>query len=289
MFQFEIGVQSTLSATLDAIDRKVCLERLTANVQQLRSRTEVELHLDLVAGLPGEGYRDFLDSIDRVAALSPDHLQIEPVKLLPGSPLRDQAHSLGIRFDPNPPYTVLATPDLNYVELQHICELTRLLDLTWNAGCLTTFLTVLAEHSTSLSRGLEELAGFWRNRGLFRYPLNRQTLFEHCWQFAETLANGWRQRFKDALGYDYARCERVTLKRLPDFFDTALHPAESDWVQQQIADKMLQIRGQGIKLQYFSAAFHNLPQHFGRTVLLFCYQTQSEQGMRIEEFVCPSD
>jgi len=160
VFQFEIGVQSTRSETLDAIDRRVCLERLTTNVQQLRCRTQVELHLDLVAGLPEEGYRDFLASIDRVAALNPDHLQIEPVKLLPGSPLRDQARPLGIRFDPNPPYTVLSTPDLDYVELQHICEISRLLDLTWNAGCLTTFLTVLTEHSKSLSRGLEELAEF---------------------------------------------------------------------------------------------------------------------------------
>jgi anaerobic magnesium-protoporphyrin IX monomethyl ester cyclase len=103
MFQFEIGVQSTLPATLDAIGRQASLEKLEHNVRRLRARGNIHLHLDLIAGLPGEGYRDFLTSVDRVAGLAPHHLQIEPVKLLPGSPLRLQAAKLGLRFDPHTP------------------------------------------------------------------------------------------------------------------------------------------------------------------------------------------
>ena len=103
MFQFEIGVQSTLESTLDAIGRKVNMKKLEENIRSLRKSNRIHMHLDLVAGLPGDNYNSFLKSIDRVATLAPHHLQIEPVKLLPGSPLRDQAEELKIRFDPNPP------------------------------------------------------------------------------------------------------------------------------------------------------------------------------------------
>ena len=82
IFQFEIGVQSTLDATLRNIDRPAALHRLETTVRRLKTAGRIHLHLDLVAGLPGDGYADILAAIDRVAALRPDHLQLEPVKLL---------------------------------------------------------------------------------------------------------------------------------------------------------------------------------------------------------------
>ena len=82
MFQFEIGVQSTLPQTLDVIDRKVSTEKVLQNVNALMERTKIDIHLDLIAGLPGESYPNFMSSVDTVMALEPEHLQIEPVKLL---------------------------------------------------------------------------------------------------------------------------------------------------------------------------------------------------------------
>jgi anaerobic magnesium-protoporphyrin IX monomethyl ester cyclase len=96
MFQFEIGVQSTLPATLDAIGRKASLEKLEHGVRRLRAKGNIHLHLDLIAGLPGEGYRDFLASVDRVAALALTTCRSSRSRL-PGSPLRQQAAKLGIR------------------------------------------------------------------------------------------------------------------------------------------------------------------------------------------------
>ncbi|MBW2688835.1 MAG: B12-binding domain-containing radical SAM protein, partial [Deltaproteobacteria bacterium] len=115
-FQFEIGVQTTLERTLAAIDRRVNLTKLEKNIRHLRKNDRIHLHLDLVAGLPGDRYDSFLASIDQVVSLAPHHLQIEPVKLLPGSPLRDQAVDLQIRHDPNPPYTVLASKEMSFAE-----------------------------------------------------------------------------------------------------------------------------------------------------------------------------
>ncbi|NIP49127.1 MAG: DUF4080 domain-containing protein, partial [Gammaproteobacteria bacterium] len=177
MFQFEIGVQSTLESTLDAIDRKVNLDKLEANVRRLIDDDRIHLHLDLVAGLPGDTYVSFKESINRVIALQPQHLQIEPVKLLLGSPLRDQAKELQIHFDPNPPYTILDSPYFPYEDLKRIQDISRLLDLTYNSGCFGTFLQEVAELKGSFADGLAWISEEWRKRGLFRFPMNRQTIF----------------------------------------------------------------------------------------------------------------
>jgi anaerobic magnesium-protoporphyrin IX monomethyl ester cyclase len=283
-FQFEIGVQSTLESTLDTIGRKVNLARLEENVRCLRKSGRITLHLDLVAGLPGDSYESFFASIDRVAALAPHHLQIEPVKLLPGSPLRDQAAELRIRHDPNPPYTVLSSQELSFADLQRLQEISRLIDLTYNSGCFLTFLKELSAATGSFATGLAWLAKEWRKRNLFRFPLNRQAIFQNLFdiiQEREEVAS--HKRLVESLAYDYARCERIVTNRIPRFFDTELTSAEQRWVQARVQEKTGEIKGRGIKLQYFATIFTTMHSSAQRTVYLFCYLTETAQKMRVEE------
>lgn len=285
MFQFEIGVQSTQESTLDAIGRKINLKKLEENIRQLRQSNRIHLHLDLVAGLPGDDYASFLQSIDRVAALAPHHLQIEPVKLLPGSPLRDQANALQIVFDPNPPYSILGSPEFSYAELQQLQEISRLLDLTYNSGHFSNFMQELSAALGSFATGLEWLAGEWRKRQLFRFPLNRQALFEKLFDIIKEGDQETTQTpLIESLAYDYARCERVVTNRIPAFFDIALQTREQQWVRSKVQEKTEAIRGQGIKLQYFSAAFTTIAPATQRTVHLFCYLTATGKKMRVEEY-----
>jgi anaerobic magnesium-protoporphyrin IX monomethyl ester cyclase len=284
LFQFEIGVQSTQDDTLRAVDRPAALQRLEAAVRRLKAAGRIRLHLDLVAGLPGDGYADVLAAIDRVAALRPDHLQVEPVKVLPGTPLRERAEELKLRFDPNPPYTVLAAPDLPFAELERLRAVSRLLDLTYNAGCFPTFLTALSDVAGSLARGLERLAIDLADKAWLRFPLGREGLFlalaeavDRCW------TGSCAERLREALAFDLARCERVVPGRAAGLFDMALSSEESGWVREQLNRATEAVRGQGIKLQHFAAAFHHLPAERGRTVCLFLYRTQSGQGISVEE------
>jgi len=285
MFQFEIGVQTTLESTLDAIDRRVNMVKLEENVRRLRESGRIRLHLDLVAGLPGEGFDSFIASIDRVMDLAPHHLQIEPVKLLPGSPLRDHAEEQEIRFDPNPPYTILGSPDLSYAELQQLQDLSRLLDLTYNSGCFATFLHELTDDSGSFAKGLVWLAGEWRRLNLFRFPLSRKEIFNNLSKIIGRRDNGiTRQRLVESLAYDYARCERVVTNRIPSFFDTVLSPEEQLWVKNVVQERNDEIRGKGIKLQYFTAVFSTLHHSGQRNACLFLYLTQTGKKMQVEEY-----
>lgn len=284
VFQFEIGVQSTLEATLRAVDRPVALERLEDVVRRLQNAGRIHLHLDLVAGLPGEGYPGFLAAIDRVAALRPDHLQVEPVKVLPGTPLRAQAAAFGLLFDPNPPYTVLTTPDLSFHELERLRTISRLLDLTYNAACFPTFLAALAHTAGSLAHGLERLADDLADHAWLRYPLGREGLFL---RLAEAVGRQWTgetgQQLRESLAVDLAKCERIVPERAPALFDTEITSEESVWVRNQVRQATDALRGQGIKLQHFAAVFRNLPNAAGRSVGLFLYRTSSGTGMLVEE------
>lgn len=283
-FQFEIGVQSTLPETLERIGRSASLERLEANVRRLVALGNIHLHLDLIAGLPGEGFADSLQALDRVLALRPEHLQLEPVKLLPGSPLRQQAVELGLRYDPNPPYSILATPNLTWQELDRLRGISRLLDLTWNSGCFDGFLAGVLRTVGPISQALASLQQHWQQSGLLRHPLSRQGVFAGVADWVRSLCTQDQALILlDLLGRDYARCERVVPGKIPDFLDRPLTAAENVAVKREVQQQTEALKGCGVKLQYFAAPFCNLPDRDGRKVLLFLYLTRSGSGMEVRE------
>jgi anaerobic magnesium-protoporphyrin IX monomethyl ester cyclase len=281
MFQFEIGVQSTLPQTLKQIDRKVSTDRVLQNVAALMSRTEVDIHLDLIAGLPGESYSDFLHSIDTVMKLNPEHLQIEPVKLLPGAPLRSDAKRLGIRFDPNPPYTIVASDTMNYTQLEKIRAISRLLDLSWNSGRLHDFLQRLAKSYGTFSTAFERLALFLREQGHFRHPIGQSALFDAIWKFVKTQDKD-KEQLREHLARDYALAERVLPNRVPDFFDIALTDNEQNRVREYVETEQETHRGNKVKLQFFAARFKSLPPHT-KHLRLYIYLTRSGKKQQVIE------
>ena len=74
--QFEIGVQSTNSQTLLAINRKCNTEKLFENIRLLLEKTKIHIHLDLIAGLPHEDFNSFKKSFNDVLSLEPHVLQL---------------------------------------------------------------------------------------------------------------------------------------------------------------------------------------------------------------------
>ena len=133
--------------------------------------------------------------------------------------------------------------------------------------------------------GLEWLAGEWRKRELFRFPLNRQSLFQNLYEIVRGRDKGtYQARLIESLAYDYALCERVVTNRIPEFFDTALEPEEDQWVRAKVQEKTEAIKGQGIKLQYFAATFSTIHSPAQRTIYLFCYLTGTGRKLQVDEY-----
>ncbi len=165
LFQFEIGVQTTGQAALDAVERRQDFARLAEAVSALRAADAIHLHLDLIAGLPGDTYRDFAQAVDRVLALRPHALQLGFLKLLPGSPLRRDYDEAGIPYDAAPPYEVLCTPPLSAAELAALHDIEDVLSVCWNSG-------KFPRSARRLSRfdQLEKAALSLREEGFFDAP-----------------------------------------------------------------------------------------------------------------------
>jgi len=62
--------------------------------------------LDLIYGLPGDSLEGFRESLDFALSCAPNHLDIFPLSVLPGTRLRETAGGLGLHYLNEAPYTV---------------------------------------------------------------------------------------------------------------------------------------------------------------------------------------
>lgn len=200
-FRFEIGIQSSSAATLELVGRTSDLPRIFANVGRLKAETRIELHLDLVAGLPGEEYAGFLNSLQAIADLKPDMIQIEPLKVLKGAPMRAIANREGYVFSESPPYTILRNPWLSYEDICRIETIGRLLDLFNKHGGLTATFRIL-QRDRPFSSIMDRLARQAGNENLSSLSCRR--VFELFARLAEPLPDSAsRSALHDALFFDY--------------------------------------------------------------------------------------
>ncbi len=160
LVQLEIGVQSTNTVTLLEINRPMKTEAVRRAVEALQKNHNVHLHLDLIAGLPGEDYESFKVSFNQVYAMKPHQLQLGFLKVLKGSPLWEKADEYGIVYQDKPPYEVLFTRWLTYEELLKLKEIEEVLEIYYNSGQFAYTVAMLEQEFASFFTFYEELASF---------------------------------------------------------------------------------------------------------------------------------
>lgn len=129
LVQLEIGIQSTNTETLRAVNRVTDIEKGSRNVRRLTEAGNIHVHVDLIAGLPFEDIVSFRRSYDEVFALGAEMLQLGFLKVLHGSPIENDAKKYGIVSQNTPPYEVLYTNWLTYndvLELKGVEEMTEI-------------------------------------------------------------------------------------------------------------------------------------------------------------------
>ncbi|MDD2215943.1 MAG: DUF4080 domain-containing protein [Eubacteriales bacterium] len=178
LFQFEIGIQSTNQPTLDAINRKGDFSKLSANVRRLRSKNNIHLHLDLIAGLPFEDYDTFAHSFNQVYALKPHHLQLGFLKLLPGTQIRRQADDYEYVYRDHPPYEVISNRFLSAEGLARIKMLETVFSLYYNRGGFSNTLDfATGQLGMEAFCFYEELAYFYHLKGFQHRSHRKESLY----------------------------------------------------------------------------------------------------------------
>jgi len=141
--QFEIGIQSFNEEVQRLISRRQDNVAAEANLRWLREQSNAHLHVDLIAGLPGEDVASFARGFDRLAGLRPHEIQVGILKRLRGAPIARHTEAFGLRFNPQPPYNILATDRIDFATMQRLSRFARYWDLVANSGRFVRTLPLL--------------------------------------------------------------------------------------------------------------------------------------------------
>lgn len=145
--QFEIGVQSFNPDVQTLVSRKQNNEKAAENIRWLVEHSHAHLHVDLIAGLPGEDMASFGQGFDRLMELKPHEIQFGILKRLRGTPIIRHTQDFKLVFDPYPPYTILATDRIDFMTMQRLVRFARYWDLVANSGRFAHTLPVLLGES----------------------------------------------------------------------------------------------------------------------------------------------
>lgn len=128
----EAGIQSLHEEVLQTSRRAGKLQDALNGLRFLCSLDNLETHADLIAGLPLYHLEQIFEDVHSLAAYGAGEIQLESLKLLPGTEMRRRAEELGITYSPYPPYEVLKTNEITPDELLVASHLSHLLDGYYN-------------------------------------------------------------------------------------------------------------------------------------------------------------
>ena len=132
--QFEIGIQSFNPEVQALVSRRQNNEKAADNIRWLCEQSQAHLHVDLIAGLPGEDMASFARGFDQLVGLGAHEIQFGILKRLRGTPIIRHTGPFAMVYDPYPPYTVLATSTVDFTTMQRLVRFARYWDLVANSG-----------------------------------------------------------------------------------------------------------------------------------------------------------
>lgn len=192
----EAGIQSLDDRVLAASGRAGKVADALDGLRFLCSQAGFETHADLIAGLPYYTFPQMVSDVRQLIGTGAAEVQLELLKLLPGTEMRRRAQELGIVYAPRPPYEVLRTEWIAPQELILAEKLSRLLDGYYNGSAWhTLFARLVLADPAFLGHFL-----FWMiGRQALDAPLSLEKrgflLFaycrEHCPDMRDDLAVLW--------------------------------------------------------------------------------------------------
>lgn len=114
-----IGLQSTNDTVCNLAGRKNNWARFKAGIELLQ-RYEVTYKIHLICGLPGDTFETFCASLDDALSLGPATVEAFALQVLPGTRFFEQAETLGLLFDRDPPHEIYATQTMSFDQIMRI-------------------------------------------------------------------------------------------------------------------------------------------------------------------------
>ena len=183
LLHLEAGIQSLREPVLEKSRRMGKLSDALDGLRFLCALPNMETHADLIAGLPLYHLHEIFEDVRTLAGYAAGEIQLESLKLLPGTEMRRRAEELGIKYSPLPPYEVLQTHEINVSELQTARQLSRLLDGFYNTPAWQTLTRELILNDEQF---LHRFLAYLTKANLIDQPMSLEKrgliLYEFCKQ-----------------------------------------------------------------------------------------------------------
>jgi len=129
----QIGLQSANPAVLKGVGRSFRQDDFVRRTMLLNDNGAV-FGFDLMYGLPDDTLAGFRDSLNFALALYPNHLDIFPLAILPGTALAARADAIGLNHLPGPPYTLTSSPSFTTADMAAARKLATACDIFFTRG-----------------------------------------------------------------------------------------------------------------------------------------------------------
>ncbi len=184
LLHLEAGIQSLDKHVLDESGRKGSLETSLQGLEFLCSLQNIEVHADLIVGLPAYTLERLRSDIIRLIALGANELQVESLKVLPGTRMCKAAIDKGLKYSPLPPYEILKTPAISPTQIAEAMHISRMIDMYYNAPC---WQKVIRELILSYDDYLTQFTQYLKDIMVIDSPMSLERrgiiLYEYCKQY----------------------------------------------------------------------------------------------------------
>lgn len=164
----QIGLQSADSVVLKNSGRNFNPSEFRTKIALLND-TGAIFGFDLIYGLPGDTPEKFRKSLDFALKLYPNHLDIFPLAILPGTELAKRQQELSLNHLTSPPYTLQSSPTFTEKDMAAAADLAAACDIFYSRGkAVSWFMNFVHPLKLKPSEVLELVAACVRER---RTPL----------------------------------------------------------------------------------------------------------------------
>ncbi|QSH41692.1 radical SAM protein [Lentisphaerota bacterium ZTH] len=132
----EAGIQSFDPVVLKNIKRSSADGIPERGLKELVEMQNFEVHADLISGLPGQTLASLEQDINRMLQIGPAEIQLEPLKILPGTPILNQLKQWDINYMVDPPWQVLSSATMSKDDIDQSCLYSHVLDSYYNHQAL---------------------------------------------------------------------------------------------------------------------------------------------------------
>ena len=145
--RFEIGIQSTNNIVNEAVCRRQNMDKLRKNIFLLNKTNKVDLHIDLIAGLPYETKESFINSFNEAFLLRGKELQLGFLKFLRGTKMLEMVDEHEYKYSNKAPYEIISNKYLSNEDLKEIEMVEKSLNRYYNSGILPKLFNYLLDNN----------------------------------------------------------------------------------------------------------------------------------------------